>query len=88
MISNGFRFGPAYFWTYVQYYGIFAVSMRQKLRIRVTFEPNRLGQQYLQKSYELLVPLQYRIIGARGNGVDNTNNSQNESQRRERRKVS
>lgn len=88
MISVGSRIGLARFWTFVQYCRILLVAMRRKLRIQVAFEPNRLGREHLRQAYELLVPSNRRTIRARNNGIDNTKDTQVESQLRERRNVS
>lgn len=48
------------YWTCVQCVGRLGLSMRRKLRIRASFEPNRLGTEYLHQAYELVVPVSSR----------------------------
>ena len=37
-------------------------AMARKLRIRMTFEPSRLGRQHLEKAYEAVVPVVKRAL--------------------------
>ena len=52
------------FWTSVQVAINLAATMRHQLRVRVTFEPNRLADERLHRAYELVVP-----VGRRGLAV-------------------
>lgn len=45
------------FWTNVQYLAILVPVARQSLTIRVRFEPNRLGREFLRVAYEMAVPI-------------------------------
>jgi hypothetical protein len=39
-----------------------AIFMRKTLKIRVAFEPTRLGHEHLKRAYELVLPVQRRTL--------------------------
>lgn len=50
------------FWTRPQRHHSVLAVMARKLRIRVAFEPSRLGSVYLQHAYETVAPVSRRSV--------------------------
>ena len=62
--------GQAAFCTFVQYPRTLTWIMRRTLRIRIAFEPNRLGAELMRDAYEWVVPVSRRSIQRVGAEVD------------------
>ena len=52
-------------WTCIQLWDNVSVIMRRELKIRVAFEPARMGAEHLHQAYELIVPVQQRRLNAK-----------------------
>jgi hypothetical protein len=52
-------------WTCIQPWDNVSVIMRRELKIRVAFEPVRMGAEHLHQAYELIVPVQQRRLNAK-----------------------
>lgn len=52
-------------WTCIQRCENVFVIMRRELKIRVAFEPARMGAEHLHEAYELIVPVHQRRLNAK-----------------------
>jgi hypothetical protein len=53
-------------WTYTQRCDNVFIIMRRELKIRVAFEPARMGVEHLHEAYELIVPVHQRCLNTKG----------------------